>query len=89
MLLNLHYTYEKSPKRLHELQTLAEVMEESICKPDKANGTRWLQHKSCALSTLLLGYPVIVAHLKSMSCDKSDLKPVDKIRFSGYVKKLT
>ena len=89
MLLNLHYMYEKSPKRLRELQILAELMEESIRKPDKANGTRWLQHKSCALCTLLLGYPVIVAHLKSMSSDKSNLKPVDKIRFSGYVKKLT
>ena len=89
MLLNLHYMYEKSPKRLRELQILAELMEESIRKPDKANGTRWLQHKSCALSTLLLGYPVIVAHLKSMSSDESNLKPVDKIRFSGYVKKLT
>ena len=88
MLLNLHYTYEKSPKRL--LQTLAEVMMESIRKPDKAaNGTRWLQHKSRGLSTLLLGYPVIVAHLKSMSCDKFNLKPVDKVRFGGYVKKLT
>ena len=80
MLLNLHYMYEKSPKRLRELQMLAEVMEESIRKPDKANGTRWLQHKSRALSTLLLGYPVIVAHLKSMSCDESNLKSVDKIR---------
>ena len=89
MLLNLHYMYEKSPKRLRELQMIAELMEESIRKPDKANGTRWLQHKSRALSTLLLGYPVIVAHLKSMSSDESNLKPVDKIRFSGYVKKLT
>ena len=55
---------------------LAELMEESIHKPDKANGTRWLQHKSRALSTLLLGYPVIVAHLKSKSSDESNLKPV-------------
>ena len=39
-LLNFHYTYEKSPKRLCELQMLAKVMEESIRKPDKANGTR-------------------------------------------------
>ena len=30
MLLNLHYMYEKSPKRLRELQMLAELMEESI-----------------------------------------------------------
>ena len=89
MLLNLHYMYVKSPKRLRELQMLAELMEESIRKPDKANGTKWLQHKSRALSTLLLGYPVIVAHLKSMSSDESNLKPVDKIQFSGYVKKLT
>eukprot|EP00731_Ephydatia_muelleri_P038170 Em0671g2a len=54
MLLNLHYMYEKSPKRLRELQI-----------------------------TLQLGYLVIVAHLKSMSSDESNLKPVDKIRFSA------
>ena len=27
MLVNLHFVYEKSPKRLHELRSLAEVME--------------------------------------------------------------
>ena len=30
-----------------------------------------------------------MAHLKSMSCDEFNLKPVDKIQFSSYVKKLT
>ena len=74
VLLNLHYMYEKSPKRLRELQMLAELMEESIRKPDKAK---------VAPAHLLLGYPVIVAHLKSTSSDESNLKLVDKIRFSG------
>lgn len=89
MLLNLHYTYEKSPKRLRELKELADAMDESIRKPDKASGTRWLQHKSRALSSLLLSYPVLVAHLKSMSSADSTAKAIDKIRFGGYLKQLT
>ena len=89
LLVNLHYTYEKSPKRLRELKAVADEMEEGIRKPDKANGTRWLQHKSRALSTLLQGYPVIVEHLRNMCSDQSSVKPVDKIKFRTYLNKLT
>ena len=46
MLVNLHFVYENSPKRLCELRSLAEIMEERIRKPDRATGTRWAQHKS-------------------------------------------
>ena len=42
MLINLYYVYEKSPKRLRELRSVGEVMEESINEPEKAQGTRWL-----------------------------------------------
>ena len=60
-----------------------------IRKPEKANGTRWIQHKSRALSTLLLGYSAIVTHLELMCSDGSNVKAVDKQRFHSYVKKLT
>ncbi|XP_014669333.1 PREDICTED: zinc finger protein 862-like [Priapulus caudatus] len=87
MLLSLYYVYEKSPKRLRELKTLGEVMEEAVTKPDKAHGTRWLQHKSRALASLLRSYPVIVAHLESMASESS--AAADGARFRGYLKVLT
>ena len=88
MLVNLYYVYKNSPKRLRELKSIGEVMEESVNKPRKAQGTRWLQHKSRALHTLLSGYPVITAHLEAMAAD-SKVKPADQARFKSYLKKLT
>ena len=88
MLVNLYYVYENSPKRLRELKSIGEIMEESVNKPVKAQGTRWLQHKSRALHILLSGYPVITAHLEAMAAD-SKVKPADQARFKSYLKKLT
>ena len=66
MLVNLHFVYQNSPKRLHELKNLAEIMEEHVRKPDRATGTRWA---SRALKSLKLGYDVIVAHLEAMASE--------------------
>ena len=88
MLENLYYVYKNSPKGLRELKSIGEIMEESINKPGKAQGTRWLQHKSRALHTLLSGYPVITAHLEAMAAD-SKVKPADQAWFKSYLKKLT
>jgi len=89
MLVNLHFVYENSPKRLRELRNVAEIMEERIRKPERATGTRWAQHKSRAIKSLLMGYDVIVTHLESMASGESSVKPVDKIKFKGYLTKLT
>lgn len=89
MLVNLHFVYENSPKRLCELRSLAEIMEEHIRKPDRATGTRWAQHKSQAIKSLILGYDVIVAHLEAMASEESSVKPVDKAKFKSYWTRLT
>ncbi len=89
MLVNLHFVYENSPKRLRELRNVAEIMEERIRKPERATGTRWGQHKSRAIKSLLMGYDVIVTHLESMASGESSVKPVDKIKFKGYLTKFT
>ena len=49
---------------------------------------RCLQHRSRALKSLIIGYPVICAHLESMASEESSAKPVDKARCKGYLKKL-
>ena len=86
VLVGLHSVYQHSPKRLHQLRDLAEIMEERIRKPDRAKGTRWVQHKSRALKSLLL---VIVTHLQAMASEESSVKPAHKAKFKGYVKTLT
>ena len=88
MLVDLYYVYEKSPKCLRELKAMGNVLEESVGKPEKVHGTRWLQYKSRALSSLIMAYPVICAHLESMAVESS-VKPADKARFKSYLKKLT
>ncbi len=50
MLVNLHFVYENSPKRLRELRNVAVIMEERIRKPERATGTRWAQHNHVRLS---------------------------------------
>ena len=64
-------------------------MEEHVRKPDRAIGTRWAQHKSRALKSLILGYDVIVAHLEAVASEKSSLKSVDKAKFKAYWTRLT
>ena len=89
VLMDLYYVYEKSSKRLRELRELGDIMDETIRKPERAHGTRWLQHKSRALKSLIIGYPVICAHLESMASEESTNRPTDKVRFKSYLKKLT
>ena len=71
------------------MKNLAEIMEEHVRKSDRATGTRWAQHKSRALKSLILGYDVIVAHLEAMASEESSLKPVDKAKFKAYWTRLT
>ena len=66
LLMNLYYTYEKSPKRLREFKAMADLMEDHVRKPEKASGTRWVQHKSRAVKSLILGYSEIASHLRAM-----------------------
>ena len=54
MLTSLYYVYEKSPKRLRELRNMGDILEDAVKKTEKAHGTRWLQHKSRALKSLLI-----------------------------------
>ena len=85
MLINIYYVYTKSPKRLRDLHSVAEEMEEHIIKPQKAHGTLWLQHKKKAVKALISCYPVIVQHFRNLAEDNT----ADSARFRGYLKQLT
>ncbi|KAK6168665.1 hypothetical protein SNE40_019856 [Patella caerulea] len=62
-------------------------MEETRSKPEKATGTRWLQHKRAACNSLIKSFPVIVCHLESLASDCS-VKKDDQAKMQGYLKKL-
>ena len=88
MLQNLYQVYQKSPKRLRDLRELAFILDEEVHKPDKCNGTRWLQHKARACKTLIDSYPVIILHLEQLG-NEHGLTNTDKSRFKGYHRKMT
>ena len=76
--------YDKSPKRLRDLKSLAKEVEEHNVKLQKAHGTRWLQHKCNAIKALIHLYPVIIRHLEELS----DGNGADEARFKAYLKQL-
>ena len=88
MLLSIYLLYEKSNKRLRELNQLGEIMAEHVSKPYKANGTRWVQHKSRACAILVQNYPVIVTHLEAQSADDANVPAADEARLKGYLRTL-
>ena len=67
MLMKLCYLYEKSPKQHRELKELPEAYANSIPKPSKAHGTRWIEHKYSAMEKLLENYGGYMVHLESLS----------------------
>ena len=67
MLRQLFSLYQKSPKRLRELRKLAEAYEESVDKPVKSSGTRWIDHKVRAATVFLEKYGLYMQHLEQVS----------------------
>ena len=88
MLLSMYLLYVKSDKSLRELNQLEEIMAEHVSKPYKANGTRWVQHKSRACAVLVQNYPVIVTRLEAQSADDTNVPAADKARLKGYLRML-
>jgi hypothetical protein len=82
MLTNLYAMYHRSPKRMRDLKALADIMEEHITMPQKANGTRWLQHKRRACDSLIRSYNVIVTHLENSAEDPATPRP-DQAKIKG------
>ena len=71
MFLNMYLLYEKSARRLRELNSIAILTEEQAAKPVKSSDSMWIQHKYKACKVLILDYPVIVTHLEAQAADGS------------------
>jgi hypothetical protein len=92
MLNKLYSIYNKSPKKLHELKVLHDVLkqsfdfEEGSLKPKRSSGTRWISFKLSALRLVLDKYGVYMQHLENLIADDStNSKDREKIR--GYLRR--
>ena len=78
MLIKLHYMYQKSPKRLHELKRMSEACEKSVPKPSKSHG--WIDHKLKSMQTALENYGVFLAHEESLSQTDSQAQKQSELK---------
>ena len=65
--MKMCYLYQKSPKRLRELQRMSEAWEKSVLRPSKSHDTRWIDHKLKSMQIVLENYGVFLVHVESLS----------------------
>ena len=85
MLLKLFYLYRKSPKRLRELKVFGEIYDQSVPKPYKSYGTRWIAHKIKAMENVLNNYGIYIKHLESLA--HTDSQALKRAEIQGEAKK--
>ena len=92
MLLRLFYLYQKSPKKSQELTCIVDDLKEVFSPPKggalpvRCHVTQWISHKRKALQRVIDHFGAYIAHLSSL-CQDSSVKPADKSRLKGYLKK--
>ena len=87
MLISIYYFYKGSAKRFKEAEDIAELLGEHFLKPEKANGTRWVDHKLRATAKLIENWPIIVTQMENYAEDKSN-KAEDRAKVRGYLTQL-
>lgn len=91
LLLRLYYLYEKSGKKLRELEEIHKLVRQCFefeegggVKPVRAIGTRWLAHKVAALERVYHRYGIYILQLENVSIDPS-YKADQRAKVSGYL----
>ncbi|XP_046841812.1 zinc finger protein 862-like [Xenia sp. Carnegie-2017] len=84
IMRQLFSLYQKSPKKLRELKKLAEVYGETVYKPIKASGTRWIDHKVRATKVFLENYGMYMQHLEQAATTSPDAQ---KQKINGFLAK--
>ena len=93
MLLRIYTTFEKSPKKCRELETIVTDLKGAFHFDDeglgvkliRACGTRWVSHKLSAMKRILSKFGAYTAHLTTLSEDSSVI-PADRAKFKGYLR---
>lgn len=90
MLLRLYYLYEKSAKKIRQLEDIVNDLKEVFELPTGGNipvrsqGSRWIHHKRKALQRVVDRYGAYITHLTALTEDAS-LRSEDRERFRGYL----
>ncbi|XP_052266786.1 uncharacterized protein LOC127868770 [Dreissena polymorpha] len=61
-----------SAKRNREAEEIADLMDTHFTKPERCNGTRWVDHKLRAISKLVTNWKILVMDMMSYSQDDSN-----------------
>lgn len=68
---------------------MADILDETIRRPTRVDGTRWVDHRRRAVAALQKNFPTVVAHLTELgSGQRQDIKGDDVARVRGMLKKL-
>ena len=92
-LINLFQLYKRSSKKLRELKQLASILRNVYCfendsiRPEKATGTRWIDHKMRAMAKLNDKFGVYAAHLANVIADTT--KKCDRATLQGKYDEFT
>ena len=91
-LIHLFYLYKNSSKKYRELKNLYQLMKGQFkmygdgVRPTKATGTRWIEHKVCAMERVVDKYGSYCQHLQHAITDTKKSK--DKALLQGKFNKL-
>ncbi|KAJ8317687.1 hypothetical protein KUTeg_005591 [Tegillarca granosa] len=87
MLESIYYFYKGTAKRFKEAKNIADLLGEHFTKPEKANGTRWVDHKLRAVTKLINNWHIIVTQMENYAEDNSN-RQTDRAKITGYLRKL-
>ena len=85
MLISTYYFYKGSAERFMEAEDIAELIGEHFLKPQKANGTRWVDHKLRETAKLIENWAIIVTQMENYAEDKSN-KAENRTKVRVFVK---
>ena len=95
LLLRLYYLYDKSPKKLRQLEEMVASLKECLDpselphkggqRPLRACGTRFVAHKVSALERIIDRYGAYMNHLIALT-EGSSVRTVEKQKIKGYIK---
>nr|XP_054771798.1 zinc finger protein 862-like [Lytechinus pictus] len=69
---------------------MADILNEQILRPTRADGTRWVEHRRRALKALDRNYVAVTAHLVELGSEqRADVKKEDAAKARGMLKKMS
>ena len=84
----IYYFYKGSGKRNKEIQDLSDIMDEHFLKPEKANGTRLVEHKLKSVVKMIRNWKLIIVHLMIYAEDNTNRAEDRDEKAKGIITKI-